>query len=574
MNFIHKIVPSTDWIKSYSKDWFKADLIAGLTLGIILIPQGMAYAMIAGLPPVYGLYTALFPSIIYAFLGTSHHIHVGTVALDSLFVASVVSILAQEGTENFVLIALLLTFLVGVIQFAFGLLRLGFLVNFLARPVIIGFTSAAAIVIALNQVKHMTGAEMARGASLQELFTNIFGGLDSVHLLTLVIGLILVGISITWKKVFPKFPSALVLVFISVLAAYFIGFDSMGVQLVGDIPSGLPSFNLHNLDSELVLKLLPYAAALALLGFMEAISIGKVIEERHDYYRIRPNQESIALGVVNMISSFFSAYVSTASFSRTAINDQSGGKTPIVGIISAVVVLISILFLTPLFFFLPKVVLGVIIFMSVLQLIDLKAPKALWRSTKKDFIMYAFTLLATLFIGIQAGLAVGIGISLIVLLYTISAPHMAEMGEVKGKKGVFRNVNRFEELNIDNQTLIVRFDARLFYANIDYFRDGISEYEHKRNGEVKHIIIDCSGINSVDATALHALRRLHLSYKKRGIKLIFVSLKGPVRDLFKNEGVYRQFGKEAFFINTAEALEFITNPDYKRTNEIAFQSDV
>ncbi|MCH2235116.1 MAG: sulfate permease [Crocinitomicaceae bacterium] len=574
MNFIQKIVPSTDWIKSYSKAWFKADLIAGLTLGVILIPQGMAYAMIAGLPPVYGLYTALFPSAIYAFFGTSRHIHVGTVALDSLFVASVVSLQAQEGTENFVLIALLLTFMVGVIQFAFGLLRLGFLVNFLARPVIIGFTSAAAIIIALNQVKHMTGANMLRGASLQELFSNILTGFDSVHLITILIGLVLIGISLLWKKIYPKFPSALILVFISLISAYFIGFESYGIELVGDIPSGLPEFTFHNFDIDLIIKLLPFAAALALLGFMEAISIGKVIEERHDYYRIRPNQESIALGLVNIISSFFSAYVSTASFSRSAINDQSGGKTPIVGIVSAFVVLSTILFLTPLFYYLPRVVLGVIIFLSVLRLIDLKAPKSLWKSTKKDFIMYAFTLLATLFIGIQAGLAVGIGISLLVLLYTISAPHMAVMGEVVGKKGVFRNVNRFEKLNIVPKVLIVRFDARLFYANIDYFRDKIAEQEHQRNGQVEYVVIDCSGINSVDATALHALRRLHLSYKKRGIKLIFVSLKGPVRDLFKSEGVYRQFGKEAFFINIGEALEFINNPNYERTNEIAFQSDV
>lgn len=573
MPILQRLFPFLSWIKDYSGADFKADILTGITLGIILIPQGMAYAMIAGMPPVYGLYSALIPPLVYTIFGTSRHIAIGPVALDSLFVMTIVGALATEGTDKFVEIALLLTLMVGVFQFLFGILRLGFIVNFLGRPVIAGFTTAAAIIIALNQLVHLTGVPVIRSSKVHEILISFFDGIKNIHGFSLLLSAVLIGFVLIWRRMKMKFPAALPLVIIGVLGAYFFNLETFGFKLVGNIPEGLPAFQLPKFDLTIIQRIWPYAMALGLLGFMESISIGKVIEEKHEY-QLKPNKELIALGLSNSIGSLFSAYVTTASFSRSAIADQSGGKTPFIGVVAGIVVLITLLFLTPIFYFLPKTILGVIIFMSVLKLIDLKLPKQLWKTSKKDFIMYLGALLPTMFIGIQFGLGIGVLIALILLLHTISVPHIAIMAEVEGKPGIFKNVKRFNNLNEEEDLLIIRFDARLFYANINYFQEQIKNSVDQKRENLKFIILDCSGINSVDATAIHTLRRLNISYKKKGIQLLFSNLKGPLRDYFKQEDIYRQFGKEHFFATTKEAVNYTKGEKNSGFDEITFQTDV
>ncbi len=572
MNFISKILPFFDWIKTYNANSFKGDLSAGITVGIMLIPQGMAYAMIAGLPPVYGLYASLVPLVVYSFLGTSRQLSVGPVAMDSLFVAATVSIMAIPFSDHYIELAILMALMIGVLQFVFGVIRLGFLVNFLSKPVITGFTTAAALIIGLNQVKYLFGTEIPRNNQLQYLITDIVDGVSRIHPLTMILGIIGIVILIALKKMSKKIPSALVLVLIGTSVAYFVNINQLGVAVVEFIPSGLPSMNFPEINQAEIMTLLPAAFALALIAFMEAISVAKAIEEKHDDYKINPNQELIALGASNIIGSIFSAYPVTGGFSRTAVNNDSGAKTGIAGIISAVVILLTLLFLTDLFYFLPKVVLASIILVAVTSLIDLKAPKKLWQTDKKEFFMYVITLLATCTIGIQQGIGIGVLMSLVLLIYKVTNPHMAIIGKIPGTE-IYRNIERFEDVDLDDEIMIVRFDARLFYANMNYFRDRLITYEEQKGTNIKAIIIDGSGINSIDSSAIDFLKRMIQSYDKRGVEILFSGLKGPVRDSFKKNDIFSKETKDHFFVNIENAEKFVKGEKFEPKTKMISQSN-
>lgn len=571
MNGLKKIVPFFDWIRSYNGKWFKGDLMAGLTVGIMLIPQGMAYAMIAGLPPVYGLYAALVPLVIYSFLGTSRQLAVGPVAMDSLFVAATVSVLAIDGNpSHYIQLTLLLTFLMGALQFTFGIIRLGFLVNFLSRPVIVGFTTAAALIIAGNQLKYILGIEVARNNKLHLLFADVFSGVGDTDFLTLCTGIIAIVIIVLLKKINKKIPSALVLVVLGIVVVYLFNLESLGLNLVGEIPSGLPEITTPQINTEDVKALLPAALALALIAFMEAISVGKALEEKSDTNKIRPNQELIALGASNIIGSFFSSYVVTGGFSRSAVNEQAGAKTAMAGIISAVVILLTLLFLTDIFYYLPKAVLAAIILVAVIGLIDTKVPVNLWKTDKKEFLMYLVTLVGTLVIGITEGIGIGVLLSLVLLIYKVTVPHMAIMGRIPNST-IYKNIKRFPDAEVDDQVLIVRFDARLFYANFNYFRDRLVEFE--RGKELKAIVIDASGINSIDTSAIQSIKKMNVAYKKRGIQLLFAGLKGPVRDSFKQNRIFTLHGAEHFFLTVNDAIRYLNGEEIDRKADITMQTN-
>lgn len=567
-----RIFPILDWLLNYNKKWLKGDLIAGLTVGVMLIPQGMAYAMIAGLPAVYGLYTSLIPVVVYAIFGTSRQLSVGPVAMDSLFVAATVSVFAiSPGTENYIQLVLLLTFMVGALQLIFGLVRLGFLVNFLSKPVIVGFTSAAALIIALNQFKHLLGISIPRNNQVHWLIGDVFSEIGTTHWLTFILGLVSIGVILGLKKLSKKIPSALVLVIIGVVLTSLFGWDEKGVAIVGEIPSGLPKLAMPLFDWSTIRALLPAALALAMIGFMEAISIGKVLEDKTDAYKIRPNQELVALGISNVVGSFFSSYVVTGGFSRSAVNEDAGAKTGLALLISAAIILITLLFLTDLFQLLPKVVLAAIIFTAVIRLVDIQVPKNLLKTDKKEFLMYLATLCTTLFVGITEGIIAGLAISLCFLIYKVTVPHMAVMGRIPNSD-IYKNKKRFPNVEIDDTILIVRFDARLFYANVNYFRDQLIAFEEKKKN-LKTIIIDSSGINSIDSSAIQEIRKMNVSYKKRGVTLLFAGLKGPVRDVFKQNRVYSQHGAAYFFLTVDDALSYARGERVDRHDEITLQSN-
>ena len=411
MNF-KKYIPILDWLPNYKKEWFKGDLGAGLTVGIMLIPQGIAYAMIAGLPPIYGLYTAMIPQIIYAIFGTSRQLAVGPVAMDSLIVASGVAALAQIGTENFIEFAILLAFMMGFLQVVFGFFKLGFLVNFLSRPVISGFTSAAALIIGLNQLKHLLGIQIVRDNKIHTLILDAFQNISEINWLTFAIGAVSILILIFLKRITTKIPAALVVVVLGIVLVRVFHLEQFGVKILGEIPRGLPEFTIPKFEKNTLIDLFPIALTLSFIAFLEAISVAKAIEIKHTDYKISPNQELIAIGLGNIVGSFFQTYPATGGLSRTAVNNQTGAKTPLAAIISGLIVGVTLLFLTPVFFYLPKAVLGAIIVVAVYGLLDFSMPKELLTYSKRELIILNITLIVTATVGIKEGIFIGIILSL------------------------------------------------------------------------------------------------------------------------------------------------------------------
>lgn len=567
-----KIFPFTAALKNYSADKFRGDLFAGLTVGVMLIPQGMAYALIAGLPPVYGLYAALVPVFMYALFGTSKQLSVGPVAMDSLFVAATVSGIAVAGSEHYIALAILLAAMIGLAQLLFGLIKLGFLVNFLSQPVIVGFTSAAAIIIALNQLGNLTGIKLTQSNELHILLSDFFTHVSSIHIPTLAFALAGITLMIILKKLLPKFPSGLVLVFIGTILVWIFQWNLQDIQIVGEVPSGLPSLKLPELNWIEIKGLIPSALALAMIAFMEAITVAKAIEEKKGVQEILPNRELIALGLANLGGSFFSSYPVTGGFSRSAVNNNAGAQTQLAGIISGLLILFSLLFLTDLFYYLPKVLLAVIILVAVVGLIDLKSPRNWWRTDSTEFIMYAATLLATCFIGIQQGILIGVIISLIILIYRVSNPHIAVVGRIPGTD-LYRNAERFSQVETDDDILIVRFDAGLFYGNADFFRDKIKELEAQKKVKLKAIIVDASGINSVDSTSIYMIRKLLIHFKKKKIQVLFTGLIGPVRDKFNQNRIYTELGEEFFFVNIEDAQRYLNGQPRLVSGDVSRQAN-
>lgn len=552
---IKKFVPILDWLPNYKREFFKNDLGAGLAVGIMLIPQGIAYAMIAGLPPIYGLYTAMIPQMVYAIFGTSRQLAVGPVAMDSLIVASGVATLAEIGTEHFIEFAILLAFMMGVLQVLFGVFKLGFLVNFLSRPVISGFTSAAALIIALSQLKHLLGVDIQRNNQIHSLVYGAIQNLKDTNLITLSIGIISILILVFFKQFSKKIPPALVVVVLGIVIVKFFNLDQIGVKIVGDIPSGLPNFIVPSFEKQTLIDLFPIALTLSFIAFLEAISVAKAIEIKHNDYKVIPNQELIALGMGNIVGSFFQTYPATGGFSRTAVNNQAGAKTPMAAIFSGSVVGLTLLFFTPVFYYLPEAVLAAIIVVAVFGLLDFKVPKQLLEYSKKELVILNSTLLITATVGIKEGIFVGVILSLGMLIYTTAKPHIAILGRIP-ETHFYRNIKRFEGLLITSEEiLIVRFDAQLFFANVQYFKDKLESSVAGKGNKLKLIIIDGESINSIDSSGVYMLNDVITKYRRLNIDIAFTGMKGPVRDILDKSGIIKKIGYQNCFLSIQEAVD-------------------
>jgi SulP family sulfate permease len=567
-------LPIFSWLPSYKREYLSGDISAGVTVGIMLIPQGMAYAMIAGLPPVFGLYAALVPQVIYAIMGTSRQLAVGPVAMDSLLVASGLGALAISGIEEYISMAVFLALFMGLIQFLLGIMRMGFLVNFLSKPVISGFTSAAALIIGLSQLKHLLGTDIERSNQIHLLITNAFKTIDKVNLYALGIGVAAIIILKIMKRVNKRIPAALIVVVLSMLLVYFFNLHTRGVKIVEDIPGGLPSFQVPSIDFSRVNELFPIAMTLALIAFMEAISVAKAVEVKHKEYEVNANKELIALGASNILGSFFQSYPTTGGFSRTAVNDQSGAKTGIAAIISALVVGLTLLFLTPLFYYMPNAVLAAIIMVAVFGLIDIKYPVKLYKNRKDEFTLLVLTFVITLTLGIKEGILLGVLFSLLLLVYRTSKPHMAVLGKIKGTN-YFKNINRFEkDVEIDEEILIVRFDAQLYFGNKDYFKNELLHLINTKNKIPKAIIIKSEPINYIDSSAVFMLENLIEELNEKQVRVLFSDVIGPTRDIIHKSGLLDKIGKENFFVNTLEAYEYALHntPKNKIQEKISLQT--
>lgn len=520
----------------------------------MLIPQGMAYAMIAGLPPVFGLYAALVPQIVYALMGTSRQLAVGPVAMDSLLVASGLGALALSGLEEYIAMALFLALFMGGIQLLFGLLKMGFLVNFLSKPVISGFTSAAAIIIGLSQLKHLLGTDIEGSSQIHILLSNAFKTLGDTNLFTLALGIAAIVVIRMLKKINRKIPGALVAVVLGVLAVYFLGLSSSGVRIVGEVPDGLPALTLPALDTARISELFPIALTLALIAFMEAISVAKAVEEKRGENHVKANQELVALGASNIVGSLFQSYPTTGGFSRTAVNDQAGANTGLASLISSAVVGLTLLFLTPAFYYLPNAVLAAIIMVAVFGLIDLKYPARLWKNRKDEFVLLVITFLLTLGLGIKEGILLGVLASLLLLVYRTSKPHIAILGRIRDTPH-FRNLDRFAtDTENPEDFLILRFDGQLFFGNKDYFREQLQKQIEKKGEGLQYVILNAEAVNYIDSTAVFMLRSLVADLKKENIRFAVAGAIGPTRDILYTSGLIEDIGPENLFSNTNEAF--------------------
>ena len=530
------------------------DAVSGITAGVLAIAQGMAYAMIAGLPPVFGLYAALTPQIIYVLMGTSRQLSIGPVAMDSLIVAAGIGTLNIIGVEQYIAVAVFLALFVGVIQVLLGTLKLGFLVNFLSKPVLSGFTSAAAIIIGLSQLKHLFRVEMAQSNKIHILLQEVVSNISETHFLSFglgVGGMILIKL---FQKINKKIPAILVVVSLGTLVLYLTQGQLNGIRIVGTIPVGLPNLSIPSFDKNQFVDLIPIAITLAVVGFTEAISIAKSIEEHHTEYEVYPNQELIAIGSGNIIGSFAQSYPSTASFSRSAIQDQGGAQSGIASLFSAGLVLLTLLFLTPLFYYLPIPILASIIMVSIFGLVDLKYPRQLWKKNKEECFAFLITFVITMSVGIPQGILFGVLLSLLTMIYRTSRPHIAILGRIKNTE-YYKNINRFQkDIEVDSRILILRFDAQLFFGNQDYFKKELQKQVVIKGEKLELVIINAEAINYIDSSAMNMLEKVCGDLKKAGLNIMIVGAIGPIRDIIFDHALICIIGSRNLFITTSEAV--------------------
>lgn len=549
---LKRFFPILEWLPNYKKAYLTGDFSAGITVGIMLIPQGMAYALIAGLPPIYGLYAALVPNLIYAFTGSSRKLAVGPVALDSLIVASSLAAMKLANIDDYISMAIFLALFVGVIQLVMGFMRLGFLSNFLSRPVVSGFTSAAALVIGISQLKHFFGLEISTNNTLKTLQA-IVSQISETNFYDLAIGIAAILVILGLKRLHKKLPAAMVVVVLSIIGIYFFMVNETDVHIVGQVPKGLPGFLMPQIDIDLLIKAFPTAMALAFIAFAEEMTIAKAVEDKSNEYHTDANQELRALGISNIIGSVFQSFPTNAGLSRTAVNVDEGAKTGIASLVSVLVVGITLLFLTPFFYYLPKSVLGAIILLAVYGLIDLKYPKQLWNQGKDEFYLFLVTFLTTLLIGISQGIIFGVLFSLLLLVNRTSRPHIAILGKIKGME-YFKNLKRFpEDVEVVDEILMIRFDAQLFFANVHYFKKSLLKEVDKKGEVLKYVILNAEPINYIDNTAVNQLKKIVEKLKEQGITFKIAGAIGPTRDILHKNDLVSFIGKENIYVRTAEA---------------------
>ena len=552
---LKKYLPILEWLPNYKKANLGGDLSAGMTVGIMLIPQGMAYSMLAGLDPIHGLYAVTVPLLLYAVFGTSRQLAVGPVAMVSLLTAASIGALNPSSPQEYLLFTLTLAFLVGLIQFGMGLFRFGFVVNFLSHPVINGFTSAASIIIGLSQIKHLFRINLPSSEHIHEMVVNIFNGISEIHWITFGIGVIGIIIIKYGKKIHKSFPAPLVAVVVGILFVWGFDLTELGVKILGEVPSGLPSLSSPSFDMSKWVLLLPVAFAISMVGFAESFAVAKTIQGKHKDYKLDANQELIGLGMANFGAAFFQGYPVTGGFSRTAVNDQAGAKTALASIISMVLIVLTLLFFTGLFFYLPNSILAAVVLVAVSGLIDFKTPKQLWKKDKVDFAMLMITFLVTGTLGIEIGIVSGMVLSLLVVIYRASNPHIATLAKVPGTN-YFRNTSRFDNLEERDDVLMVRIDGPIYFANLHFIKKKLDKWVDAKK-ELRSVILNFESIPSVDSSGAHELEDWIKDWKSKGIQVYITGVRGPVRDILFKWQIIHEIGEDHLYADDATAVDFI-----------------
>ena len=551
---LNNAVPAYGWLKAYGWNTLGRDFSTALVITVMLVPQSMAYALLAGLPPIYGLYASTVPAIVYALFGTSKHMPVGPPALMALLTFTSVSAIAKPGSEAYIGYVLLLALMVGVVQLALGFLQMGFLTNFIPHPVLSGFIYASAVIIALSQVKHFLGIESSDDHSTLGIVASILQKIEQTNPVPLVIGVLSIAAIILLRKFLPRLPGTLIAVVAATLAVYLFSLDGRGVGIVGEVPRGLPNLSMPAIDFGVIRTLVPAAFIVAFVGFIESISVAKAVATK-EKYKIDSNQELRALGLANLSAAFFSGFPVAGSFSRTAVQYQSGGRTQMASILTALMVVLTLLFLTPLFYYLPDAALAAVILVAVYKLLDFREARYIFKIRGADGLAMLITFFVTLLVGVEVGILAGAGFALLTFLRRTAYPHIIELGYVE-EEDSFIGVQSYPDATIFPEALILRFDARLYYANIPFLEEYLISMVPDRP-DLKYIVIDSRGINSIDVTALEGLENLITEYKSRNIRIIFTNMKKQVRERLLKSGWKQDLG-DISYPTTRDALRDIS----------------
>ncbi len=545
--FLATYFPILKVLKNYNRDKFKADLIAGSTVGVVLIPQGMAYAVIAGLPPIYGLYAGLVPLFIYPLLGTSHHISIGPVAIDMLILAAGLGFLAGDDMTQKVTFAIMIALMAGTFQLMMGFMKLGFVFNLFSRPVISGFTIAAPIIIILSQMGTLLNIDVPNTQFVHEMIYHIWQQIGSIHWASFGLSVFFILFLVLVRKFYSKLPESVILVALTIIVVSVFSVTEWGISQVGSIPRGLPEFSIPAFDTTTIRELAPNAFTLALIQFMTIASLSKSFARKHGY-TVNPNQELIAIGGSNVIGSLFQSLPVSSSFTRSAIAEQSGAKTSLSNIFAGILILLTLIFLTPLFEILPDPLLGAIIVVSVSNLIDIKELRFLITTKRRDALVAFITFISVLAIGIQEGIIIGLISSVLALLLKMSKPTVAELGLMPGTRD-FKNRERFSEARQIPGILILRVDAPFSFVNAEFFKNYILRKTMNEKEAPAYVIIDGTTIGDMDVSAMDSLLMIIETLNKEGIELYISGLIGPVRDVIRKSDI-STFVKSNRFYNT------------------------
>ncbi|QUX92592.1 sodium-independent anion transporter [Marinomonas sp. A3A] len=569
MTKLEKYFPAMAWLKGYSREDMQTDALASFIATILLIPQSMGYALLAGLPAVVGLYAGIVPAILYSLFGTSRTLAVGPVAITSMMTATIAMPFALPGSENYAAIAMMLAFLSGVFLLLMSLLKMGFLSNLLSHPVISGFISASAILIAVGQFKHLIGVQ-AHGNNLIELTRSMLQHIGDINLPTVILSTISIVLLILLKRyltpalsklglteniasMLGKAGPVIVVVATTSCVAVF-SLDSLGIKIVGDISNNLPTIPFGKFTLDAMIDLLSGAFLISIVGFVGSVSVAQSFAAKRKQ-DINPNQELVGLGLANLGAAFSGSFPVTGGFSRSVVNVSAGAKTPMTGILTGLLMLVTLLFFTPLFYYLPTSVLASSITISILQLIDFKDFLRLYRFSKQEAIGSLATFFVVLFIGMETGIIVGVSLSLLFFLWHTSHPHIAVVGRLPGTEH-FRNVKRFE-VETDPEIVTIRIDENLFFANARVLEDYVLTLvsNHKN---IKHLILMCNAVNMIDASALDSLETIDDRLKSAGVMLHFSEIKGPVMDKLTGSSLIENLSGQVF-LTQHQAMKALTS---------------
>ncbi len=551
-----RFIPFLEWVREVrDAETRRADIVAGVTVALVLVPQSMAYAQLAGLSPYVGLYASFLPSMVAAFFGSSRQLATGPVAVVSLMTAAALGPLASTNPDGYLIYAMTLAILVGLFQLSIGLLRLGVLVDLLSHPVVVGFTNAGALIIATSQLGKLFGISVPDAEHhYEEVQNTVLAAMEHTHIPTLAMAIASIVIMLGLKRFFPRLPGVLAAVVVTTMVSWLIGFESNGGAVVGAIPQGLPAFAMPVINVDMIKQLITSAVVIALIGFMEAIAIAKAMAAK-TRQRLDTNQELVGQGLSNVVSGIFGGYPVSGSFSRSAVNIEAGAITGFSSVVTGAVVGITLLLLTPLLYHLPTATLGVVIILAVINLIKVAPVIHAWKAQPQDAVVLMVTFFLTLYLAphLEGGILTGVVLSLLLFIVRSMRPRVAVLSRYKD--GSMRDIS-VHPLPTSDVISLIRFDGSLYFANAGYFEDKILE-EMASKPDLRYIIVDASAINQLDATGEEVLHHLAERLNANNIELVVSGMKKQFMDVIRRTRLIEYLQEDHFFAYTQQALDYV-----------------